>query len=151
MANPEQEPSQPESAVHNYYRKFESFIALLLTFIIIVIVIVAISRLAYSVYSMLLVGMKDPLDHKVFQTIFGEIITLLIALEFSHTLQYVVTRQQSIIQTTVVVLIAILALARKFIILDLDKVSAGELLGLAAATLALGLTYLILKIKRNNY
>ncbi|WP_202862836.1 phosphate-starvation-inducible PsiE family protein [Microbulbifer sp. A4B17] len=83
----------------------------------------------------------------VFQTIFGEIIILLIALRFSHTLQYVVTRQQSIIQTKVVVLIAILALSRKFIILDLDKVDAGELLGLSSATLALGFTYLILKIK----
>ncbi|WP_444883029.1 phosphate-starvation-inducible PsiE family protein [Microbulbifer sp. PSTR4-B] len=151
MSNSDKETAKPESAIQNYYRKFESFIALLLTFIIIVIVIIAISRLAYSVYSMLLIGMKDPLDHKVFQTIFGEIITLLIALEFSHTLQYVVTKQQSIIQTTVVVLIAILALARKFIILDLDKVSAGELIGLAAATLALGLTYLILKNKRSNY
>ncbi|GAB2874972.1 phosphate-starvation-inducible PsiE family protein [Microbulbifer echini] len=151
MSDSEKETIKSASAVHSYYRKFESFIALLLTIIIIIIVVVAITRLAYSVYSMLLVGMKDPLDHKVFQTIFGEIITLLIALEFSHTLQYVVTRQQSIIQTTVVVLIAILALARKFIILDLDKVSATEIIGLAAATLALGLTYLILKSKRSNY
>ncbi|WP_444902506.1 phosphate-starvation-inducible PsiE family protein [Microbulbifer sp. SSSA007] len=150
MSDPEQKPIRPESAIHGYYHKFESLIALILTFIIVIIIIVAISRLAYSVYSMLIVGMRDPLDHKVFQTIFGEIITLLIALEFSRTLQYVVTRQQSNIQTTVVVLIAILALARKFIILDLDKVSAGELLGLAAATLALGLTYLILKVRNRT-
>ncbi|WHI45193.1 phosphate-starvation-inducible PsiE family protein [Microbulbifer sp. EKSA008] len=150
MDSPEEKTSITDKAIHNYYRKFESLIALILTFIIVVIVIVAISRLGYSVYNMLLVGMQDPLDHKVFQTIFGEIITLLIALEFSHTLQYVVTRQQSIIQTKVVVLIAILALSRKFIILDLDKVNAGELLGLSTATLALGLTYLILKLKNSN-
>jgi hypothetical protein len=43
----------------------------------------------------------NPLDHRVFQSVFGEILTLLIALEFNHTLQYVVTRQQSIIQTKV--------------------------------------------------
>lgn len=150
MSDSDQKPIRSENVIHSYYHKFESLIALILIFIIVVIVIVAISRLAFSVYSMLVIGMKDPLDHKVFQTIFGEIITLLIALEFSRTLQYVVTRQQSIIQTTVVVLIAILALARKFIILDLDKVSAGELLGLAAAILALGLTYLILKIRKNT-
>ncbi|WP_444915283.1 phosphate-starvation-inducible PsiE family protein [Microbulbifer sp. TRSA007] len=150
MDSPEEKTSITDKAIHNYYRKFESLIALILTFIIVVIVIVAISRLGYSVYNMLLVGMQDPLDHKVFQTIFGEIITLLIALEFSHTLQYVVTRQQSIIQTKVVVLIAILALSRKFIILDLDKVNAGEILGLSTATLALGLTYLILKLKNSN-
>ncbi|MCO1332810.1 phosphate-starvation-inducible PsiE family protein [Microbulbifer sp. OS29] len=150
MDGPKKQPSISDYKIHNYYRKFESLIALTLTFIIIIIVIVATGRLGYSVYNLLIVRMQDPLEHKVFQVIFGEIITLLIALEFSHTLQYVVTRQQSIIQTKVVVLIAILALSRKFIILDLDKISSGELLGLSAATLALGLTYLVLKLKNTE-
>jgi len=81
----------------------------------------------------------DPLDHGDFQAVLGDILTLLIALEFNHTLQYVV--KQSIIQTKVVLLIALLALARKFIILDLHEVSPGHLLGLAAVTLALGIAY----------
>jgi hypothetical protein len=34
-------------------------------------------------------GVLDPLDPGVFQAVFGEILTLLIALEFNHTLQYV--------------------------------------------------------------
>ena len=72
---------------------------------------------------------------------FGQIITLMIALEFNHTLQYVVTRVQSIIQIKVVLLIALLAMARKFIILDMRATSSAELLSLAAATLALGITY----------
>jgi uncharacterized membrane protein (DUF373 family) len=72
-------------------------------------------------------------------------MTLLIALEFNHTLQYVVTRQESIIQTKVVLLIALLALARKLIILDLHDVSAGQLLGLAAITLVLGIAYWLMR------
>jgi uncharacterized membrane protein (DUF373 family) len=87
----------------------------------------------------------NPLEHSVFQTVFGQIMTLLIALEFNHTLRYVVTRHQSIIQTKVVVLIALLALARKFIVLDVRDVSAEYLLGLAAITLALGLTYRLMR------
>ena len=62
----------------------------------------------------------NPLDYRVFQTVFGEITTVLIALEFNHTLQYVVSREQSVIQTKIVLLISLLALARKFIILDLN-------------------------------
>jgi uncharacterized membrane protein (DUF373 family) len=81
----------------------------------------------------------------VFQTIFGEIMTLLIALEFNHTLQYVVTREQSVIQTKVVLLIALLALARKFIIFDLKKTTPDVLFGLAAVTLALGITYWLMR------
>ena len=87
----------------------------------------------------------DPFDQAVFQSVFGEILTLLIALEFNHTLQYVVAREQSIIQIKVVLLIAILALARKFIVLDLHEVAAGELLGLAAITLALGIVYWLMR------
>jgi uncharacterized membrane protein (DUF373 family) len=68
-------------------------------------------------------------------------MTVLIALDFNHTLQYVVTRQQSIIQTRVVLLIALLALARKFILLDLKETTPPELLGLAAVTLAIGVSY----------
>lgn len=124
-----------------YYQRFESLVALALTIIIALIILVALYRLGATVVVSLLLGALDPLDPKAFQAVFGEILTLLIALEFNHTLQYVVTRQQSIIQTKVVVLIALLALSRKFIILDLAEVSAGKLLGLAAITLALGIVY----------
>jgi uncharacterized membrane protein (DUF373 family) len=75
-------------------------------------------------------------------------MTLLIALEFNHTLRHSADRQQGIIQTKVVVLIALLALARKFIILDVREVSAAYLLGLAAITLALGLTYRLMRPHR---
>jgi uncharacterized membrane protein (DUF373 family) len=77
--------------------------------------------------------------------VFGKIVTLLIALEFNHTLQYVARRRESIIRTKVVLLIALLALARKFIILDVDKLSAGHLLGLAAIALVLAVSYRLLR------
>ncbi|HWM43140.1 MAG TPA: phosphate-starvation-inducible PsiE family protein [Burkholderiales bacterium] len=132
-------------AVLSYYQRFESAVALVLALIIALIVLVALYRLGESVIAGLLLGMLDPLDPKVFQQVFGDIMTLLIALEFNHTLQYVVAREQSIIQTKVVLLIALLALARKFIILDLHDLTDGQLLGLAAITLVLGVTYWLLR------
>jgi len=134
-----------EWAVLSYYQRFESSVAFVLTLVIGLIILVALYRLTVSVIAGLVVGGLDPLDQELFQALFGEIMTLLIALEFNHTLQYVVTRQQSIIQTKVVLLIAMLALARKFIILDLHEVSPGHLLGLAAITLALGTAYWLLR------
>jgi uncharacterized membrane protein (DUF373 family) len=134
-----------EWAVLTYYQRFESAVALVLTAVISLIIVVALYRLSVSVIGGLLLGVLDPLDHEVFQAIFGEILTLLIALEFNHTLQYVVTREQSIIQTKVVVLIALLAIARKFIVLDLKLVDAGQLLGLAAITVVLGITYWLIR------
>jgi uncharacterized membrane protein (DUF373 family) len=132
-------------AVQSYYQRFESAVALVLTGIISLIIVVALYRLAAAVVTGLVLGALDPFEYEVFQAVFGEILTLLIALEFNHTLQYVVAREQSIIQTKVVLLIALLALARKFIILDLKDTGAAYLFGLAAVTLALGITYWLIR------
>ena len=124
-----------------YYQHFERAVALVLTVVIALIVTVALYRLCVEVVSSLVFGAVNPLDHSVFQEVFGEIMTLLIALEFNHTLRYAVTRNQSVIQTKVVLLIALLALSRKFIILDIRTTTPDALVGLAAITLALGATY----------
>jgi uncharacterized membrane protein (DUF373 family) len=127
------------------YERFESMVAIVLTAVIAMIIVVALFRLSSQVVTGLVFGVLDPLDQNVFQMVFGEVLTVLIALEFNHTLQFVVARQQSIIQTKIVLLIALLALARKVIVLDLEKSSPGELLGLAALTLALGGVYWMMR------
>jgi len=128
-------------ALLSYYQRFEGLVALVLTFLVGLIIVIALFRLTMGVMTDLVFNALNPLDHAVFQTVFGEIMTLLIALEFNHTLQYMVARKQSVVQTSVVLLIALLALSRKFILLDLKAVSPAQLLALAGATLALGLTY----------
>ena len=128
-----------------WYQRFESAVAFMLTVAVTLVILVGLYRLLVEVVVGLILGALNPLEHRVFQAVFGEILTVLIALEFNHTLQYVVSREQSVIQTKVVLLIALLALARKFIILDLTTTGPSELLGLAAVTLALGLTYWLLR------
>ena len=139
------EAVKSEWAILSYYQRFVSLVAFALTLVVVSIILVALYRLASEVIVGLLLGVLDPLDHRIFQSVFGEIMTLLIALEFNHTLQYVVKREQSIIQTKVVLLIALLAMARKFIILDLGAVSGEQLLGLAAITLVLGVVYWLMR------
>ncbi|TMH69186.1 MAG: hypothetical protein E6H48_03050 [Betaproteobacteria bacterium] len=135
----------------SYYQRFEGLVALALTLVIGLVILVALFRLTFSVVTGLLLGVLNPLDHGVFQSVFGEILTLLIALEFNHTLQYVVKREQSIIQTKVVLLIALLAVARKIVILDLNAADAGQLLALAAITLALGAAYWLMRERDDRY
>ena len=128
-----------------FYQRFESSVAAFLSIVIAVIVVVALYRLTVTVVTNLIVGVLDPLDPQVFQTIFGDILTLLIALEFNHSLQLVVSREQSLIQTKVVLLIALVALARKFIVMDIKEATAGLLFGLAAMALALGTVYWLMR------
>ena len=127
------------------YRRFEAAVALVLTVVVGAVIVVALWRLIVSVADTLVLRTLNPLEHEVFQRVFGEIMTLLIALEFNHTLQFVVTGQQGIIHTKMVILIALLALARKIIILDLYATSAASLIALALLTLAQGVTYWLMR------
>jgi len=127
------------------YRRFEAAVAFVLTVVIGAVIVVALWRLIVSVADTLVLRTLNPLEHEVFQRVFGEIMTLLIALEFNHTLQFVVKGQQGIIHTKMVILIALLALARKVIILDLYATSAASLIALALLTLALGVTYWLMR------
>ena len=68
-----------EWAVLSYYQRFESSVAFVLTLVIGLIILVALYRLTVSVIAGLVFGGLDPLDQEVFQALFGEIMTLLIA------------------------------------------------------------------------
>ena len=127
------------------YERFEVVVALVLRAVIGVIIVVALYRLIAGVVDTILLRALNPLDHVVFQQVFGAIMTLLIALEFNHTLRYVAAGARGIIQARIVILIALLALARKIIVADLFEIAPAELLGLAALSLSLGVTYWLVR------
>jgi uncharacterized membrane protein (DUF373 family) len=95
----------------------------------------------------LIAGILNPLDYKVFQVIFGMIMTLLIAMEFKHSIIKVLERQSHIIQVKAIILLALLALARKFIILNLETVEPFEIIALSLSVLVLGAVYWLLDQK----
>ncbi|MGZ5127579.1 MAG: phosphate-starvation-inducible PsiE family protein [Burkholderiales bacterium] len=129
----------------NIYERFEQVIAQVLTALIAVIIVMAVWGLSKEVLVVAWRGSLDPLDHKTFQTVFGQIMTVLIALEFRHTLVKVVAEGKRIIQVKTVLLIAVLALARKFIILETNEYSAATIFALAAVVIALGVTYWLIR------
>ena len=77
-------------------------------------------------------------------------MTVLIALEFNHTLQYVITRQFGIIQARTVILIALLALARKVIVIDLYATAPATVGALGVLALSLGVTYRLIRDGRDD-
>jgi uncharacterized membrane protein (DUF373 family) len=127
------------------YQRFEAFVAVVLTLIIAAVILVALWRLTIRVVDTLVLQSLNPLEHGVFQAVFGEILTVLIALEFNHTLQYVITRERGIIQARIVVLIAVLALVRKIIVTDLSTIPPAALAAEAALLLALGVSYWLIR------
>lgn len=69
--------------------------------------------------------------HERFEQIICMVMAVLIALEFKHSIPGVLERKRHVIQVQAVVLIALLALVRRFIILEATKTGPMTLIGLA--------------------
>lgn len=128
------------------YLKFEHAVILVLTGLISIIIVSAIWRLAIKIlFSLVLSDTFDLTDLAVFQSVFGMIFTVIIALEFKRTLVLVTERTESVVQVRAVILIALLAIVRKLIIFDISTGDAAELFALAVATLSLGGVYWLVR------
>ncbi|WP_434032814.1 phosphate-starvation-inducible PsiE family protein [Cupriavidus sp. a3] len=127
------------------YERFEQVVAVALSLIIAVVIAIALVQLTLGVLPHVLSGTVSPLDHEVFQNLFGMVMTLLIALEFKHSIIRVALRRESIVQVKTVILISLIALSRKFVILDTKATDAATIAALSGATLVLGVVYWLLR------
>jgi uncharacterized membrane protein (DUF373 family) len=128
------------------YQRFEHIIIMFLTALIAVIIIAAVWNLSLKIlFGLVLSGSLDPSDYTIFQAVFGMIFTVIIALEFKKSLLVTAERRESVVQIRSVVMIALLAICRKVIIFDLRETDAAQLFALAAAILALGVVYWLIR------
>ena len=75
--------------------------------------------------------------------IFGLFLNVLIALEILENITGYLKKH--VIQVELVIVTSLIAVARKIIILDLEKKTAADLIGLATAIFALSISYLIVR------
>ena len=87
----------------------------------------------------------DPTDYSAFQVVFGMIFTVIIALEFERSLLVIAERDRGVVQVRTVILIALLAIVRKLMIMDMSVADVQQLFALAAAILALGGVYWLVR------
>ena len=133
----------------SFYGRFEQLVTWILTLCIAVIIAIALFRLVATIFQLLVFGALNPLNHEEFEVIFGMIMTLLIAMEFNHSILQTLERLHRIIQVKTVILISILALARKFIVLNIEVTPALTIAALGFAIIALGVVYWLLR-ERND-
>jgi uncharacterized membrane protein (DUF373 family) len=121
------------------YERFEHVVTLVLTVLIMCIVASATWHLTKVVVWLIATDAVQPDNQAVFQTVFGMIFTVIIALEFKRSLLLALARQESVVRVRSIILIAMLAMVRKFIVLDLGVAESADLFALSAAILALGI------------
>jgi uncharacterized membrane protein (DUF373 family) len=134
----------------SFYGRFEQIVSCILTLFIAIIIAIALLRLVVTIFKLLVLGALNPLEHGEFEVIFGMIMTLLIAMEFNHSILQSMERLHRVIQVKTVVLISILALARKFIILNIEATPALTIFALGFAVIALGVVYWLMRERDNR-
>jgi uncharacterized membrane protein (DUF373 family) len=128
------------------YQRFEHVVVTILTALIAIIVVVAVWNLSVKIlFGLVLSGSLDPSDYSIFQAVFGMIFTVIIALEFKKSLLVIAERRDNVVQIRSVVMIALLAICRKVIILDLREPDTSQVFALATAILALGVVYWLIR------
>jgi uncharacterized membrane protein (DUF373 family) len=127
------------------YERFEHVVVLVLTLVIAIIIAFAVWNLVLKIVQAMMASGFDPTDYAVFQALFGMIFTVIIALEFKRSLLVMADRRHSVVQVRTVILIALLAIVRKLLILDLAVTDSAQLFALATAVVALGCVYWLVR------
>ena len=132
------------------FERFEYAVMLFVSFILAIIIMVALFRLMENVYQLVMEQVTHNTEFKAFQATFGMLLTLLIAFEFRNSINAMMEGKGLLIQVKIIILIAIIALARKFLVLDPKDYDAGIMAAYALIALSLGIIYWLLSKRESE-
>jgi uncharacterized membrane protein (DUF373 family) len=127
---------------HQGLKLVENVAAKILSIALIVVIFIALFDLSRVLIQDLLVVRVSVLGKTLFN-LFGLFLNVLIALELLENIGGYL--QKNVTQVELVVVTAMIAIARKIIILDFEKISSEELVALALSMLALAASYWVIR------
>ena len=122
------------------YERFEQIALVCVMVLLGVLIAFAIAFASVKIVADLTLG-ETFLDKAAMQDTFGLILTIVILLEFNHSIFVALTHHTGAIQARIVVLIVVLVIARKLMLQDVSALDAVTLLGFGGLMLALGGLY----------
>jgi uncharacterized membrane protein (DUF373 family) len=122
------------------YEWFEQIILGIVVFIISLVIVYSLILATVTLFNDLISGMGF-VETGALKDTFGLILTVIILLEFNHSIVLAIRQRSGAIQVRIVVLITIIVLARKLVLLDYATASVETLLGLGGLALSLGGLY----------
>lgn len=131
------------SRIHEVYDRFELLISGILLIMISIIIIYSTALVIITLIGDFHAGVHFA-EQGALKDTFGLILGLLILIEFNHSIALAMRRRSGVIEVRVVILIAIIVIARKLILLDYTNTKLETLLGLGGLALSLGALYWLL-------
>ncbi|MBW4677194.1 MAG: phosphate-starvation-inducible PsiE family protein [Desmonostoc geniculatum HA4340-LM1] len=125
----------------------EVLVSKFLSILMVVVILVAIADLGVFLFKELLTAPYGKFNTTLYK-IFGLFLNILIALEILENITGYLRKH--VIQVELVIVTSLIAVARKIIILDLEKVAGIDIIGLGIAILALSISYLIIRFSTSK-
>jgi len=126
-----------------YLKYLQRFIIIILLFIMSLILLLAIFDLGFFIFKNIFQGEFGQFSFTSLNELFSMFLVILIGVELLEAVKAFL--QKEIIHVEIVVLVAIIAIARKVIIWDFSNVNSWETISLAAMLLSLAITYALIK------
>jgi len=129
-----------------FLKRFERVIAFTLIGMMSVIIILSVLELGWTIAKDIIDNFKGPLNFMVLDNllaIFGLFLLILIGVELLETMK--IYLRDDTVHIEVIILVAIIAIARKAVVLDLEKVDAITIMSLGILVIALATGYFIIK------
>lgn len=108
-----------------------------------IILILAFVDVAYEIYTDIIAPPLFIVDANNLMELFSLFLIILIGIELLETIKAYL--QNHIVHVELVILVAIIAIARKVIVWDFNKYTFNELIALAIMVATLGITYFLVK------
>jgi uncharacterized membrane protein (DUF373 family) len=137
------EESKSTARLNNAVKVVERYIIKTLIGLMSLLLIIATVQLGYMVIKSILESDVFILDLDVLMDLFGVFLLVLIGIELLDTIKVYFKKHD--IHVEVVMLVALIAIARKIILLDFDNYTGLEVLGIASIVIALALGYYFIK------
>ncbi len=137
------ENSKAPKWLDNAVKTIERYIIKTLIALMSILLILATIQLAYLVVVSIIQSDVFILDVDVLMDLFGVFLLVLIGIELLDTIKVYFKKHE--IHVEVVMLVALIAVARKIVLMDLSYYSGLEILGIAAIVISLSLGYYFIK------
>lgn len=125
----------------------EVLVSKLLSILMILVILAALGDLVVFLMKELFSTPYGKFNTTLFK-VFGLFLNILIALEILENITAYLRKH--VVQVELVIVTSLIAVARKIIILDLEKVSGIDIIGLGIAVLALSISYLIIRFSNSR-
>ncbi|MCZ7372555.1 MAG: phosphate-starvation-inducible PsiE family protein [Candidatus Methanoperedens sp.] len=126
-----------------YLKKFEKIIVMLLAVMMSLVVLLSVIELGWILLNDIITPPVFLLNINELLDIFGLFLLVLIGIELLYTIK--AYAMESVIHAEVVLTVAMIAIGRKVIILDIKEISGLTLIGIGAVIIALSVGYYYFK------